>query len=162
MRSRVRQYPVMTKHLTPAQTAIRAKCGRSTVMRALEREDLKGIRDNRGRWKITPEAVDDWVSMRPDRSDDGHRPKQVPDSNHDHEIVTARIEIATLTAERNGLINRLADAHAEHARLRADADQLRADADQLRADADRVRAELGRAQEPLLTRIRRSLTGKGA
>ena len=55
----------MTKMLTPKQAADRSGCGRSSIMRALASKELKGIRDNSGRWQITPEAVDDWMTMRP-------------------------------------------------------------------------------------------------
>ena len=152
MRSHVRQYPVMSiDHLSPAQAAIRAKCGRATIMRAIKSGELKAVKDNDARWRIDPDLLDDWAGQRrsPDRSRDDQSPPVTADTNPDSpldsptdtqsESVQQRIEIATLTAERDGLISRLADAHAER---------------------DWLRAELARAQEPLLTRIRRSLTGR--
>lgn len=107
----------MTGHLTPQQAAKRAKVGRTTIMRALERQELKAIRDNSGRWKIQPDALDDWLSMRPDRSDDGQSPRAMTDSHP--ELTAAKIEIATLTAQKEGLEARLSDVHADRDRLAA-------------------------------------------
>lgn len=105
--------------LTPQQAAKRAGVGRTTVMRALEREELKAVRDNTGRWQITPEALEDWLSMRPVRSDDGQSPQAVPDTDLGQELSEAKIEIAKLTAQKEGLESRLADAHGERDRLAA-------------------------------------------
>ena len=107
----------MTGHLTPQKAAKRAGVGRTTIMRALERDELKAMRDNSGRWQITPEALDDWMSMRPVRSNDGQSPSTVTDSDHGQELAAAKVEIATLTAQKEGLEARLSDAHAERDRL---------------------------------------------
>lgn len=107
----------MTEHLTPQKAAKRAGVGRTTIMRALERDELKAMRDNSGRWQITPEALDDWMSMRPVRSNDGQSPSTVTDSDHGQELAAAKVEIATLTAQKEGLEARLSDAHAERDRL---------------------------------------------
>lgn len=107
----------MTGHLTPQQAAKRANVGRTTIMRALERDELKAVRDNTGRWKITPEALDDWMSMRPVRSKDGQSPPVMSDSDNGQELAAANVQIATLTAQKEGLEARLSDAHAERDRL---------------------------------------------
>lgn len=109
----------MTEHLTPQKAAQRAGVGRTTIMRALEREELKAMRDNVGRWKISSDSLDDWVSMRPVRSDVGLSPSTVPDSDRGQELATAKVEIATLKAQKDGLEARLSDAHAERDRLAA-------------------------------------------
>lgn len=92
-------------------------------MRALEREELKAMRDNAGRWKIDPEALDDWLSMRPVRSNDGQSPRTMSDIDHGQELAAAKVEIATLAAQKEGLEARLADAHAERDRLAAALDK---------------------------------------
>lgn len=107
----------MTGHMTPQQAAKRAKVGRTTIMRALEREELKAHRDNKGRWKISPEALEDWLSMRPVRSDDGQQPQTETNTNHDQLLTDAKIQIARLEAEKNGLEARLADTQAERDRF---------------------------------------------
>lgn len=109
----------MTGHLTPQEAAKRAGVGRTTIMRALEREELKAVRDNSGRWQITPEALDDWLSMRPARSSDRQSPRTVSDSGHLKELMAAKEEIGALKAQKKGLEDRLADAHADRDRLYA-------------------------------------------
>ena len=107
----------MTGHLTPQKAAKRANVGRTTIMRALERQDLKAIRDNSGRWKISPEALDDWLSMRPDRTDDRQSPKALTVSDHGQELIEAKVEIARLNATVLGLEARLEDTQNERDRL---------------------------------------------
>jgi excisionase family DNA binding protein len=113
----------MTGHLTPQKAAQRAGVGRTTIMRALEREELKAMRDNAGRWKISSDSLDDWVSMRPVRSDVGQSPSAVSDSDHGQELAAAKVEIATLKAQKDGLEARLSDAHAERDRIAATLDK---------------------------------------
>jgi excisionase family DNA binding protein len=50
--------------LTPEQVAQRAGVSRPTVSRALKEGELRGIRDNRSRWRITPEDADAWAMNR--------------------------------------------------------------------------------------------------
>lgn len=107
----------MTGQLTPKQAADRAGVGRTTVMRALERQELKAMRDNSGRWQISPDSLDDWVSMRPIRAGDRQSPRTMSDSDRDQELAAAKVEIATLKAQKDGLESRLSDAHAERDRL---------------------------------------------
>lgn len=102
--------------LTPAQAAERARCGRSSVMRALESKALRGERDNKNRWKISSQAVDEWAKSRPetDRPETG----QNPDSDRT-EVGHVREELAAAKAEIAGLRDRLADTQAERDRLAA-------------------------------------------
>lgn len=104
--------------MTPQQAANRAKVGRTTIMQALKSQELKGSQSNNGRWKISEEALEDWMSLRPD-SDRASRQKatQTDSVNVSSELVEAKIEIAKLTAENAGLEARLLDAHAERDRL---------------------------------------------
>jgi hypothetical protein len=92
--------------LSPRQAATRAGCGRSSIMRALTSGHLRATRGNDGSWQITPEALDDWLSMRsparisPDQTED--RPAG-PDPNH---LAEAQTRAAVAEA-------RLADALAD-------------------------------------------------
>lgn len=111
----------MTGHMTPKQAATRAKCGRTSVMRALERQELRAIRDNRGRWQISPEALEDWLSMRPH---DRHYPQKTPDTPEtvqkdtmDSETIGLKVALAKSEAEAEGLRLRLTDTQAERDRL---------------------------------------------
>lgn len=114
----------MTGHLTPQQAARRARVGRTTIMRALEQQQLRAIRDNLGRWQIDPEAVDDWLSLRraPDR--------QQPDMSSGHKVVTPSdtpetlIRVAVLEAENGHLRERLEELRQERDAWRAQAEKL--------------------------------------
>ena len=114
----VGQCHVMTRQMTPQQAANHAKVGRTTIMQALKSQELKGIQSNNGRWKITEEALEDWMSLRPD-SDRSPRQKStdIDSVNVSSELIEAKVEIAKLTAEKAGLEARLLDAHAERDRL---------------------------------------------
>lgn len=108
--------------LSPRQAATRARCGRSSVMRALASGHLRSIRDNSGAWLITPEALDDWLSMR--RTSD----RSSPDTPTDHHVDTgpdlpdrlleAETRAAAAEAHARGLADRLADTQADRDRWR--------------------------------------------
>ena len=96
--------------LSPRQAATRAKCGRSSIMRALSSGDLKAIRDNSGNWQISPEALDDWLSLRrsPDRQspDQPSEPPLVTPSDTPETLIklaVAEARLADMTAERDRL-----------------------------------------------------------
>ena len=109
----------MTGHLTPQQAARRAQVGRTTIMRALERGELPAIRDNSGRWQITDQALSDWLSMRPARSDDRQSP-QVTASAPD-----AAVRIAVLETKLEAAETRISELIEERDEARADARQQR-------------------------------------
>lgn len=114
----VRQCRDMTRHMTPQQAANHAKVGRTTIMQALKSQELKGIQSNNGRWKISEEALEDWMSLRPDSDrSTRHKPTQNDSVSVSSELIEAKIEIARLEAEKNGLEARLADTQAERDRL---------------------------------------------
>ena len=48
--------------MSPTQVAQATGTSRRTVMRAIEKQDLVAFRDNRNHWKITPQAIQNWVS----------------------------------------------------------------------------------------------------
>ncbi len=120
-------YPVMSRLLTPAQVAKLASCGRSSVMRALISGTLRGIRDNKNRWKVEEDEAARWAGQRPDsdRTDAGHH----PDADRSH------------PAETSEAMARLAIAETE-------ARMLREQLDEVRADRDRLGKLLEKALEP--------------
>lgn len=93
-------------------------------MRALERHDLRGIRDNNGRWRIAADAVDDWASLR--RTSD----RQSPDMTNSQTLVTPSDTPETLTklavaeAAIKGLEARLVDTKSDRDAWRAQAERL--------------------------------------
>lgn len=108
--------------LSPRQAATRAGCGRSSVMRALASGHLRSIRDNSGAWLITPQALDDWLSMRrtSDRSSPdtptGHHVDTGPDLPD--RLLEAETRAAAAEAHARGLADRLADTQADRDRWR--------------------------------------------
>ena len=111
----------MDRLLTPKQAADTAQVGRTTIMRALERDAIPGARrGNDGRWQIPEPGLQDWLSQRPDRAvhvrtDDGFR----PDICVSEEVVTLRTDLATARAQIAGLKARLEDRDSEIVRLDA-------------------------------------------
>lgn len=108
--------------LSPRQAATRAGCGRSSVMRALASGHLRSTRDNSGAWLITPEALDDWLSMR--RTDDRSSP-DMPTDRHvgtapdlPDRLLEAETRAAAAEAHARGLADRLADTQADRDRWR--------------------------------------------
>lgn len=104
------------QNLTPAEAAKRAKCGRSSIMRALDSKELKGIRDNRNRWKITTQDLDEWAKNRPDtnRSQPVTSQNKNPDTPQDSSEMHA--ELAVLKAKVENLAARLSDTQKERDR----------------------------------------------
>lgn len=102
--------------LTPAQAAERAKCGRSSIMRALEAKSLRGERDNKNRWKISQQALDEWTKSRPEIDRSVSEQIAVTDQDKTGHV---REELAAAKAEIAGLRDRLADTQAERDRLAA-------------------------------------------
>lgn len=47
-------------HMTPEQAAQAAKVSRWTILRAIKSQRLQARRDNRNRWQITREDLDQW------------------------------------------------------------------------------------------------------
>lgn len=125
----------MTKPLTPQQAADRAKCGRSSIMRALVSGELRANRDNNGRWHIDPAALDDWMTMRPSDRQQPAITKAVLEDTSQHLTVSvldtirverdeARLEAASLRTEATQLRDRLDDARSERDRWRQMAERL--------------------------------------
>ena len=54
--------PHMSSTLSPEQAAQRVGLSRWTVSRALQAGRLRGVRDNRGRWRIEVEDLDAWLA----------------------------------------------------------------------------------------------------
>lgn len=121
--------PVMTRTtLSPRQAATRAGCGRSSIMRALASGHLRATRGNEGSWLITPDALDDWLSLRteartsPDQTED-----QPPGTSADREASPlvdaekrageAEARAAAAEARADALADQVADLRTERSRL---------------------------------------------
>lgn len=95
-------------HMSPAQAAQVAGVSRWTIMRAINAQELKAIRDNRNHWQIAPDALDRWRAYTVRTPDASHTPHTYQDSPE---------TLAKLAAE-----TARADA-AERARDQAEADR---------------------------------------
>lgn len=113
--------PHTLAHISPADAAQIAGVSRWTIMRAINSQQLKAMRDNRNHWKIAPDDLEAW------------RPHSVQahQSAHPDDSATIREKLAAQTAR--------ADA-AERARDQAEADR----------DAWREQAQQLAKKSPLL------------
>lgn len=64
--------------MAPTQAAQKIGVSRRTLMRAIERLEIKAYRDNRNRWKIDPEDLDKWADAH--WAPSGHTPVDMPTS----------------------------------------------------------------------------------
>jgi excisionase family DNA binding protein len=99
--------------LSPAQAAQAANVSRRTIMRAIERLELKASRDNRNRWKISRADFDKWA--------DAHCAPSEQAQSDAHTLPTSdlAISLARAEAERDGLKTQLTEAKADRDHWRA-------------------------------------------
>lgn len=64
--------------MAPTQAAQKIGVSRRTLMRAIERLEIKAYRDNRNRWKIDPEDLDKWAGAH--WAPSGHTQVDIPTS----------------------------------------------------------------------------------
>lgn len=86
-------------------------------MRALSSGDLRAQRDNRGRWQITPEALDDWASLRripdrqsPDQTDGPPAITMMDTPETIARLAVAEARLSDVSAERDRLVRLLDQA----------------------------------------------------
>lgn len=133
--------------LSPAQVATLKSVSRPTVSRALKSGDLRGIRDNSGRWKISTRDAEDWLSSTSGTAKTVH--EQRARSEHAQQIEQLRTELATTREELAStrtraeiLAEQLQDLREERERWRGLAEQLSEPRPVARSWLDRL---LGRA-----------------
>lgn len=139
----------MSKLLTPQQAAEQAKCGRTSIMRALSSGELKGKRDNTGRWQIAETALEDWLTM---RSSDRQRPASTAVSPP---VISVDTTTEVFRAQNEKLQDERDQARLEVASLRSEVTQLHERIADLRADRDRWHVAATTPQPGLLERLRR-------
>lgn len=137
----------MTKLLTPQQAADQAHCGRSSIMRALTSQEIHGVRDNKGIWRIAPEELARWMTSRPvtNHQTPGHQPAtnqgEASVSNSDtlgNSRYEPREELETLRSQRDEARLEVAVVRAEAGQLRERLDETRSERDQWRRMAERL------------------------
>lgn len=122
--------------LSPREAARIAKVGKSTIMRAIEANQLEARRDNRNQWRIECSALDRWTTDRPGSDRDSPMDRTKPDrdspmgrtgadwSTLADDLDTARLTIAKMEVrleERAALVRA---AEADRDRWRALAEKL--------------------------------------
>lgn len=99
--------------MSPAQAAQAANVSRRTIMRAIERHELKASRDNRNRWKISRSDFDKWANAHCTLSEYAQSDaRTLPTSD-------MAISLARAEAERDGLKTQLTEAKADRDHWRA-------------------------------------------
>ena len=90
-------------HLSPTQAAQAASVSRWTIMRAINSNEIKAVRDNRNHWKIDPDELDRWRSSTVRTVEVAHplhTPKDSPET---------LAHVAALEAENSQLRERLSE-----------------------------------------------------
>lgn len=109
--------PVETP-MSPAYAAQSKNVSRRTIMRAIESQDLKAIRDNRNHWKIERQDLDRWA--------DAHRE---PNENDRLNLLTMptvdlKAKLAVAEAQRDAAREQLAGVQEDRDRWREMAEKL--------------------------------------
>lgn len=99
----------MLGHLTLDEAATRAGVSRWTISRALKSGAILGMRDNRGRWGVSPESLDVWAPE--------VQRTELHIVQDEQPAPDAQVQLATALARIEGLEARLADTQAERDRL---------------------------------------------
>lgn len=91
--------------LSPEQAAKRAGVSRRTILRAVQRQELQAVRDNRNRWRVDGESLDAWAAARVLPT--GQRPAMAPIAQavaqSDAELLALRVQLAAREADLEGL-----------------------------------------------------------
>lgn len=99
--------------MSPAQAAQAANVSRRTIMRAIDRHELKASRDNRNRWKIEQSDFALWADAHKAPSEHAHS------DGHDLPTSDLVVSLARIEAERDGLKAQLTEAKADRDHWRA-------------------------------------------
>jgi len=99
--------------MSPTQVAHATNTSRRTVMRAVEAQELQAFRDNRNHWKITAQAVEQWVGAQCAPGGHAH-PLPIPEPPSAHPPPTSDEQAEALEAERQA--RRLAEVEAAELR----------------------------------------------
>lgn len=103
--------------LTPNEAAKVAKVSRPTIMKSISDKALHAIRDNKNRWQISEDALQEWMQGRPQV--DTVETVNVHVDQHAEEVAGLRLELVGLKGELKGKDELIAQLRQdlEHARL---------------------------------------------
>lgn len=131
--------------ISPGQAAKRLNVSRATVSRALLAGELRGIRDNSGRWKIAGSDLSAWRSQ----EDPAH--DQLMISDHEQENKSLREQVSELREQLHQIEVRYVRLEASSTTAAQAAAQQIAD---LKDDRDRWHGLATRPAPTLFERIR--------
>jgi excisionase family DNA binding protein len=80
---------------TPAAAAKLVGCGRASIMRAIDAQKLKAIRDNRNRWRISEDDLQIWMKCRLVAAPDTNRSVSGEQLLSRANVAEARVEMLT-------------------------------------------------------------------
>jgi len=112
--------PVSTP-ISPAHAAQLKNVSRRKIMRAIDRHELKAVRDNRNHWKIDPQDLNRWADV------------QSAPSEHAHPVVPTMLTMPT-----SDLPSKLAVAEAQRDAAREQLVSVQEDRDRWREMAEKL------------------------
>jgi excisionase family DNA binding protein len=124
------------------EAAERAGLSRWPVSRALQAGRLRGIRDNRGRWRIEAADLDAWAAEQPRTvphevpHDVQHGAKAEP--HRSGTVPALAIEVATLRAKLEAAEARAVEFAQERVEFAREREEVRAERDRWRMMAERL------------------------
>lgn len=107
--------------LSPQQAAHQAGVSRGTIMNAIKYGSLTAIRDNRNRWKISPDDLSKWIAG---RSAIATVSADIAVSRSAAQIGEKDIRIAMLEAELKGKDQRISDLERDRDSWKEQAQEL--------------------------------------
>lgn len=142
----------MGNPLSPEQAAKRAGLSRWTISRALQAGKLRGIRDNRGRWRVETDDLDAWLAEHPPTlhaEQHSEQPALHTVQHTEHHGLPAEQERHVLTTEIAVLRTRLEAVEGRATELALERDEARTDRDRWRVMAEHlVERETERPAKP--------------
>lgn len=82
--------------LTPAQAAERARCGRTKIMKALKNKELYAVRNNKNRWQINSDDLDQWSQQNVAETARDTDADTIKDSEKTDKISALEVEVKML------------------------------------------------------------------
>lgn len=134
--------------LTTTQAQKRAGVSRPTLSRALKSGELRGIRDNSGRWLIEPDDLDAWSRDR-SRVHEERVLNAVQERQESKDFERLNAEIQALREGLAAAREALARAEGEGAANKARIEDLTADRDALRDALSRAAASQAEIVRPV-------------
>ena len=143
------------------QAAARGGVSRWTVSRALQAAQLRGMRDNRGRWRVEPEDLDTWAAeqspVQPERrtvlqlEQDRAEPILHVEQHGAAPVQAVEVEVAVLRVQLEALAGQLDREREDRVHDRATVEDLRERLDRSEEERRTLQARLLMLPEVVVT-----------